>query len=104
MTKSILKKEHVWKVGDQVFHSEKEADAFIAKEERIGRAADLLQQLQQAIATEMARESDPFFRRRLASSATVLGESFRPELIARAFAFKPDVLEQLHLILQGDDK
>ena len=102
MTALPLKKERVWKVGDQVFHSEKEADAFIAKEERIARAADLLQQLQTALTTEIAQNSDPFLKRRMGSSSTVLSECFRPVLIARAFAFKPDVLEQLQLILQGD--
>lgn len=98
-----LEKRHVWEVAGQVFATEAEADAYLDREQRIKRAAALLADLNKALGTDMAKR-DPKLANRMRSSATALADSFRPELIARAFALCPEILADLQAALRGDTK
>ena len=93
-----LSKKQVWQVGSAYFHTEAEADVYLDREERIERAAAVLKDLQQALCSSLATGSDPVLKKRLSSSATVLIDGYDPQLVARAFAFKPSVLKTLQSI------
>jgi len=94
-----LSKANVWKVGAEIFGTEAEADAYMQREQRIEKAAALLDDLQTSLTSPIALKVDPVLRGRARSSATINSFHFSPQLVARALALHPEILGKLQAVL-----